>query len=108
MRNNVERKVIAYQNRSLSFAFAALLALGLFRPALAENLKHYTVIDLGTLGGTFSLPIGLTNNGQIDGNSTLPGEQNVRAFLWRNVSHSVVTGWGKLWSKSSWCLRARI
>jgi probable HAF family extracellular repeat protein len=86
MKNNilVQRKVIVYQNRSLTFAFAAVLALGLFRPALAEHIRHYTVTDLGTLGGTLSSTGGMNNKGEVEGFSTLPGDQIQRAFLWRD------------------------
>ncbi len=48
-----------------------------------QRTKRYTIIDLGTLGGTFSFGVGINNNGGVAGFSTLPGHQNEHAFLWR-------------------------
>jgi len=48
-----------------------------------QDLPHYTVTDLGTLGGTFSLAGGLSNSGWVEGYSTLPGDTVEHAFLWR-------------------------
>jgi hypothetical protein len=36
------------------------------------ELPRYTVTDLGTLGGTYSLAGGLNNNGLVEGAATLP------------------------------------
>jgi probable HAF family extracellular repeat protein len=38
--------------------------------------------DLGTLGGTCALPLGLNNRGQVVGFSELPGDLAIHAFLW--------------------------
>ena len=42
------------------------------------------MIDLGTLGGTFGSPNALNNQGQVVGQSNLPGDQpgNSDPFLW--------------------------
>ena len=40
--------------------------------------------DLGTLGGTFSIPIWLSNTGEAVGAATTPGDQAIHASLWRN------------------------
>jgi probable HAF family extracellular repeat protein len=57
-------------------------------PATQESsVKHavrYTVTDLGTLGGTFSLAYGINEKGQIDGFSTLPGDTVEHAFLFKD------------------------
>ncbi len=42
----------------------------------------YTVTDLGTLGGTFSVAEAVNNKGWANGFSTLPGELNKHAALW--------------------------
>jgi hypothetical protein len=41
---------------------------------LTAQHTHYTVTDLGTLGGTFSFAGGINNRGDIEGFSTLPGD----------------------------------
>src|ERR1700751_5514441 len=55
--------------------------------AQEENPKHmrYTVIDLGTLGGTYSFAWGLSNTGQVAGGSATPTQTDrlsQTAFLW--------------------------
>ncbi len=60
--------------------FAALAAA----PRLAAQQPHYTVIDLGTLGGTYSGANGLNKSGHADGASTLAGDTAGHAFLWRH------------------------
>jgi probable HAF family extracellular repeat protein len=77
--------------RSLFVVIAA--AITLFTPltthaqlAAHEQQKaapRYTVTDLGTLGGTFSLAFGINNKGAVVGLATLPGDTTVHAFLWR-------------------------
>ncbi len=45
--------------------------------------RNGRMIDLGTLGGTFGLPTGLNNRGQVIGQSNLTGDQNgSHPFLW--------------------------
>jgi uncharacterized membrane protein len=51
---------------------------------LTAQHTHYTVTDLGTLGGTLSVAGGINNRGDIEGFSTLPGDTTIRAFLWQN------------------------
>jgi len=46
--------------------------------------QSYTVIDLGTLGGTFSFGGGVNQQGWVNGESTLQGDQIQHAFLWRD------------------------
>jgi len=41
------------------------------------------VHDLGTLGGSTSLPTGLTENADVSGVSWLPGDQGLHAVLWK-------------------------
>lgn len=43
---------------------------------------HYLVTDLGTLGGTYSFPGGIDNEGLVNGTSTLPGDADQHAVLW--------------------------
>jgi probable HAF family extracellular repeat protein len=48
-----------------------------------KKLPGYRVIDLGTLGGTFSNALGVNNKGWVTGLATLPGDASVHALLWR-------------------------
>jgi len=48
-----------------------------------KKLPRYKVIDLGTLGGTFSEALGINSKGWVTGLSTLPGDASVHALLWR-------------------------
>ena len=48
----------------------------------AHRTQYYTVQDLGTLGGTYSLAGGINNNGLVEGYSALTGDQNEHASLW--------------------------
>ena len=41
-----------------------------------------TAIDLGTLGGFYSVAYAVNDNGMVVGESTLPGNQISRAFVW--------------------------
>lgn len=41
-----------------------------------------TMIDLGTLGGTYGYPNSMNNRGQVVGQSNLAGDQTWHAFLW--------------------------
>ncbi len=63
-----------------------------------SQLPRYTVTDLGTLGGTFSLAGSVNNRGWVDGYSTLAGDQSAHAFLWRN---GVMTDLGTLGGPNS-------
>lgn len=46
--------------------------------------QGYAVIDLGTLGGSFSFGGGVNEQGWVNGESSLQGDQIQHAFLWRN------------------------
>jgi probable HAF family extracellular repeat protein len=68
-----------------------LMALPNPAPLVAQNNNkrdhqhhRYKVIDLGTLGGTFSEPHGINNKDWVVGGSTLQGDLNQHAFLWRH------------------------
>lgn len=74
--------------------FTFIIAMALFA-ALAVPVRHaaqeqkqdlprYTVIDLGTLGGTYSNAYGISNTSWVSGISTLPGDTELHGFLWHN------------------------
>ena len=44
---------------------------------------HYSVINLGALGGTQGAAYGINNTGWVTGDDDLPGDQNEHGFLWR-------------------------
>jgi probable HAF family extracellular repeat protein len=48
-------------------------------PFFWENGK---MLDIGTLGGTFGVSVGMNNRGQVIGDSNLAGDQSYHAFLW--------------------------
>lgn len=65
--------------------FAALVVpIRLAAQEQQQALPRYTVTDLGTLGGTYSLAGGLSNSGWVEGYSLLPGDTARHPVLWRN------------------------
>jgi probable HAF family extracellular repeat protein len=44
--------------------------------------EHGTMVDLGTLGGTFGSPSALNNRGEVVGQSNLAGDLTSHPFLW--------------------------
>ncbi len=72
--------------RKLVFLFAVL---PLITACIASGQKgahseRYIIVDVGTLGGTFSAAHGLNDRGWAAGIGTLPGDASVRAFERRN------------------------
>jgi probable HAF family extracellular repeat protein len=63
------------------------------------KLPHYTVIDLGTLGGTYSEADGISDSGWVLGDASTSGDVSENAFLWRN---GVMTNLGTLGGPDSW------
>ena len=81
---------IANLFRVTGFALALALLAGPVRaeehPAMQPSpaAPHYAVVDLGTLGGTFSLAYAINDRGQVDGFSTIPGDGAIHSFLFEN------------------------
>lgn len=76
----------ASMKRKLVFLFAVL---PLITACIASGQKgapseRYIIVDVGTLGGTFSAAHGLNDRGWAAGIGTLPGDASVRAFERRN------------------------
>ncbi|MGB9468099.1 MAG: hypothetical protein WBQ59_01990 [Candidatus Acidiferrum sp.] len=83
---------------SLAYASAIIMLAALALPVRSAGQEQkqeptrYTVTDLGTLGGTFSLAGGLSNTGWVEGYSFLPGDALKHAVLWReDVIHDLGT-----------------
>jgi len=103
-----EREMKLNGSIAKSFRFTCLgLALAVFASPASAQEHHsiqnaaparYAVIDLGTLGGSFSLAYGINDNGQIDGFSTLPGDNAVHSFLY---NHGAMTDLGTLGGPNS-------
>ena len=66
------------------FLATPCLMSGWSSPAVAASATTYTVTDLGTLGGSFSQPIGLSNRGEVAGVSVPAEETALRGFVWEN------------------------
>ncbi len=60
-----------------------LAAPALFGAATASAAVQFTVTDLGTLGGTFSIANGINAAGQVVGLTATAGDATQRAFLWQ-------------------------
>src|SRR5215467_15402538 len=72
---------------SISLGLLALLAMPVRLAAQDQNstAPRYTVTDLGTLGGTYSLAIGINNAGKIAGAAATPDQTDgfaATAYLW--------------------------
>jgi probable HAF family extracellular repeat protein len=75
--------------KTLILTIAIILSAASFRDADAQTVSaswpHYTVINLGTLGGSSSNGYGgVTDTGWVSGDSNLTGDQHEHAFLWRD------------------------
>jgi probable HAF family extracellular repeat protein len=68
------------------------------KPAHKNKHHHYKVIDLGTLGGTFSQAFGISDEGWVNGGSTIVGDGAVHAFFWSN---GIMTDLGTLGGPNS-------
>lgn len=85
-----------------TIAIASFAALAVPVRLAAQEDKQgppdYSVADLGTLGGTFSVAGANNNKGVVEGYSTLPGDTETHAFLWRK---GVMTDLGTLGGPNS-------
>ena len=94
--------------RMMTYVIAVSLfsALALPTPCPAQNAKpklpHYTVTDLGTLGGTFSWAWGISNTGWVEGYSTFSGDQVYGAFVWHKGAVTPIGTFGGPDSFTGW------
>src|ERR1700676_1901003 len=77
------------------------LAVPVSLAAQEEKKEHrrYKVVDLGTLGGTFSEPSGINRRAQVAGRATPAGTSNVHAALWQDEQ---ATDLGTFGGPNSW------
>ena len=82
------------KSKTLTFALGIALLAALATPVqLAGQKQRYIVIDVGTLGGTFSQAYGINNKGTVVGFATVAGDVALHAFVWRK---GVMTDLGTL------------
>lgn len=80
---------------------ALLLGLLAGIPALRADTPlnpAYSIVDLGTLGGSYSYGRGINNAGQVTGSSYTPGNSILHAFLYSNGIMSDLGTLGGSWS----------
>lgn len=77
---------VAIATLSLAAAFA-ITSLASAQSAQSQPMfaRHYKVVELGTLGGTYSQPFYVTNEGETSGEASLAGG-NWHAILWQGRS----------------------
>jgi probable HAF family extracellular repeat protein len=78
------------KSRILRYTITMLTALSISLPLAAQDAQsankgptHYSVINLGTLGGSQGAAFGINNKGWVIGDANLQGDQNEHGFLWR-------------------------
>src|SRR5438128_10896064 len=69
-----------FARRITTISFSALL---FSIQLVAQNQRNYAVTTLGTLGGTFSSAISISNNALTSGFSFLPGNQSEATAIWQ-------------------------
>ncbi|SPE58925.1 exported hypothetical protein [Verrucomicrobia bacterium] len=62
--------------------FTAWVAISAVAPSAAPGQVIYSVTDLGTLGGTYAVPSGINDNGQVVGSSSTTNDTTTNAFLY--------------------------
>ncbi len=72
--------------RYWSASVTLTLLLALFSTAAAAGDRPWTITDLGTLGGSYSVALGISESGVVTGQSSTAGDAAYHAFLYRNGS----------------------
>lgn len=67
-----------------------------------QHFQHYTVTDVGTLGGTFSLATGVNSAGIVGGQATLLGDTAAHPFRWQDGGIADLGTFGGTNGESSW------
>ena len=63
-----------------------ILAIAIVTISVAAPAQQYTLVQLGTFGGTNSFAYSVNNSGQVAGEANLPGDLSTHAFLYDNGS----------------------
>jgi probable HAF family extracellular repeat protein len=101
-------KAINGTKPGVNWKLICTVALALFYARITTaQTTYYKITDLGTLGGTFALGAGVNNRQWVNGFSTLPGDQNVRAALWAGGLQIDLGTLGGPNSLSGWPLNQR-
>ncbi len=74
------------KSRTVTFAAVMALLLALAAPVQLAAQSHYSVVELGELGGTAGSANGINDRGWITGADNLPGDLTSMATLWVNGS----------------------
>lgn len=83
MQPSTTRRLITVVALVLTAAWAAAAASIARASSDDGRLPRYRVVDLGTLGGTLSLAMGINDRGWVDGFANLAGDVDQHSFLWR-------------------------
>ena len=70
---------------------ALVLAAATTMTAPAAAAPLYSVVDIGSLGGSKSFGIGINANGQVTGNAAISGDVDYHAFLYDGTMHDLGT-----------------
>jgi len=87
----------AHRNRAVPLVALALLVCAWpsqdASGQSAGQQRRYRIIDVGTLGGSFSRALAINNKGQVVGESLTPPRQDLHAFVWTGgVIHEIAPG----------------
>lgn len=86
MKSRTLTSVIAIELLTALMSTVGLAAQGHHQERV--QLSHYSFVDLGTLGGTFSEGVSVNNKGSVSGKSKPSGDQVFRAYLRRNGTNT--------------------
>jgi len=80
----MKSRILTYITAMAVFATLAIPARLAAQDRHGQEKRHvrYTVINLGTLGGSFAEANGISRRGWVTGFSSLPGDQSFHATLW--------------------------
>src|SRR5215471_3296895 len=102
VRKELMKSQVTVSIAAVLYVFLLPLTKLVAQPAQHMVHTHYSVIDLGTLGGTFSQPGGINEKGDIEGFSLLEGDSQTRAYYLHQGQLSLIPGLGGPNSAAAW------